>query len=94
MFTSIEQLRLARHYLGNLPLTVISHGNKDSLGLSEVSSDQLAAIEMIWLKLQQDLSRLSTQGELVVVDDTGHFVHQDNPDAVIEQITKVTQQSR
>ena len=35
-----------------------------------------------WHQMQEDLSRLSTNSEWLVVDGAGHFIQHDRPDAV------------
>jgi pimeloyl-ACP methyl ester carboxylesterase len=42
-----------------------------------------------WLGLQTELSDLSSDGELVVAEGSGHFVHVDKPQIVLDAIDKV-----
>ncbi|MEX2394045.1 MAG: alpha/beta hydrolase [Actinomycetota bacterium] len=42
-----------------------------------------------WLGLQTELSELSSDGELVIAEGSGHFVHVDKPHLVIEAIEKI-----
>jgi hypothetical protein len=73
--------------LGNLPLTVIRHGQLDenavppSLG-QQVRDDYEAA----WQKLQAEIMSLSTQGRLIVAERSGHNIMFDQPEIIIESI--------
>lgn len=42
-----------------------------------------------WLPLQKDLAALSSDGRLRVVENSGHFIQVDQPDAVIDAIKEV-----
>ncbi|MBL8063586.1 MAG: alpha/beta hydrolase [Anaerolineales bacterium] len=76
--------------LGNLPLTVIRHGQLDenavppSLG-QQVRDDYEAA----WQKLQMEIISLSTQGRLIVAERSGHNIMFDQPEIVIESILEM-----
>ena len=62
--------------LGNLPLVV--------LGASR-SLDDLAH----WREAQEAQAALSMQGRLIVVQESGHYIHWEHPDAVIDAIQSV-----
>jgi pimeloyl-ACP methyl ester carboxylesterase len=47
--------------------------------LSQSARDQ-------WMALQQEHAVLSSEGEWVIIEDSGHYIHLDRPDAVIEAI--------
>jgi len=42
-----------------------------------------------WMSLQTDLSRRSSQGKLVVAQNSGHFIQIDRPDVVIASIHEI-----
>ena len=42
-----------------------------------------------WHRMQEDLSRLSTNSEWLVVDGAGHFIQHDRPDAVVDAVRRV-----
>lgn len=42
-----------------------------------------------WLELQEDLASMSTDLTHKVVAGSGHFIHKDNPQIVIEEITRL-----
>jgi hypothetical protein len=78
--------------LGDLPLTVISHGQLDanavppSLG-QRVRDDYEAA----WQKLQEEITSLSTQGRRLIAERSGHNVIFDQPEIVIESILEMVE---
>ena len=80
--------------LGDLPLTVISHGQLDanavppSLGL-QVRDEYEAA----WQKLQVEITSLSTRGRRIVAERSGHNVIFDQPEIIVESILKMTRVS-
>jgi len=73
--------------LGDLPLTVIRHGQLDenavppSLG-QQVRDDYEAA----WQTLQAEIASLSTQGRLIVAERSGHNIMFDQPGIIVESI--------
>lgn len=80
--------------LGDMPLVVLQAGMQENEdpppGISQAAIDELdALLATLGPELQQDLARLSTNSRLVVVEDAGHFIHVDRPDAVIEAILSV-----
>lgn len=76
--------------LGDMPLTVISHGQLDgnavppSLG-QQVRDDYEAA----WQKLQVEITSLSTRGRRIVAERSGHNVIFDQPEIVIESVLEM-----
>jgi pimeloyl-ACP methyl ester carboxylesterase len=76
--------------LGDIPLTVISHGQLDgdavppSLG-QKVRDDYEAA----WQKLQVEITSLSTRGRRIVAERSGHNVIFDQPEIVIESVLEM-----
>jgi pimeloyl-ACP methyl ester carboxylesterase len=64
--------------LGNLPLTVLTPASSSAP----------------WMEAQKDLTRLSTQSKHVIVERTGHAIHADRPDVVIEAIREMVQAAR
>ncbi|MDX1387632.1 MAG: alpha/beta hydrolase [Acidobacteriota bacterium] len=51
------------------------------------------ALEMM-IHMQQDLSYLSTHGRQIMVEDAGHMIHVDQPQAVIDAIREVVETAR
>jgi pimeloyl-ACP methyl ester carboxylesterase len=64
----------------DVPLVAIASGeNIDRLGW--------------WKELQTELSELSSDGELVIAEGSGHFVHVDKPELVIDAIERVSRKA-
>jgi len=78
--------------LGDIPLVVLSHDpDKPS---SELPPDLAKPTNEAWEKMQQELAQLSTRGTQLIVKDSAHYIQIDRPDAVIEAVNKVVQQTR
>lgn len=79
--------------LDALPLVVLeapAQLSGDAAGLDEdVASEVDAVMSSLWPELQQDLARMSPEGSHRAVADTGHFIHEDRPDAVVDAIRDV-----
>lgn len=60
--------------LDGLPLIVLTRGQ---------GADEL------WLSNQTELAGLSSNSDHRVVEGTGHFIHQDRPEAVVEAIRDI-----
>ncbi|MGM0896506.1 MAG: alpha/beta fold hydrolase [Bacillota bacterium] len=76
---SLEQVRKYKT-LGDMPLTVVTGGNQP---------DHTAESWNHWMNFQKDLAALSSNSRHVVLEDAGHAVHIDNPQAVIDEIKKM-----
>ena len=73
----------------DVPLVVLAHGKTSpSPGLTDLQSE---AWERIWRELQQDLAMRSPHGQFRIADKSGHFIHVDQPDLVIQAIRDVSQ---
>lgn len=73
--------------IGDKPLVVIVHGEKvmfrNQLGLS---ADDAERMEQVWLQLQKQTLTLSSESTLVTAKNSGHLVHQDEPELIIEAV--------
>lgn len=85
---SIEQIKQARHtkLFPNIPLIVLSSGKPD-LGAS------MELIETMQV-LDSDLATESLQGIQVIAEQSGHGIHLDEPELVIDAIRQVVEQVR
>lgn len=43
----------------------------------------------VWLELHAELARLSTNSDHRIVQDAGHYIHRDRPEAVVAAIRDV-----
>jgi len=79
--------------LGNLPLVVLV-SSPDPTIWGDLSSALIARLEQLRVDLYQEYAALSTNGSLVVVEDTGHYIHLDQPQVVIDAILQVPEMAR
>ena len=70
----------SRRRIFNFPVTVIQRG------IDPYSDDDGGNRNRMWQELQQDLVGLSEQGELLVAEQSGHHIHIDQPQLVIDAI--------
>ena len=68
----------------NIPIAVLT---RDQRLLPTLEDNQ--SMEDVWREMQQDLSNSSEQGWQEVVQGSGHNIHLDAPDAVIDAVNKV-----
>ena len=74
----------------DIPLVVLTHGRPIAAqAFPNVTPEQAARIEDLWLELQRDLAGRSSKGQLIIAEKSGHYVHYEEPDTVIEAIRNV-----
>jgi pimeloyl-ACP methyl ester carboxylesterase len=78
--------------LGDLPLAVLSQDpDKPS---SELPPEVAKPVSEQWVKMQEELSHLSTRGTRTVAKNSAHYIQLDRPDVVIEAVHSVVEQAR
>lgn len=77
---SFERVRSVTS-LGSLPLIVLSQDSKDS----KMSDERFQK----WASLQLDLTKLSSNSEHIIAENSGHFVPLDRPDLVISAVKRL-----
>lgn len=77
----------------DIPLIVISHGIPDMFSFHMSPSD-IEEAEQIWQKMQAELATFSTQGKLLLAEKSGHKIHIDEPELVVEVIRQVVERVR
>lgn len=75
-----DDLTLARSDLGSMPLTVIAAGSNMT--------------DPAWSAAQSSMAKLSTKGRLVVAEGSGHAVHLEKPEIVIDAISGLVDEIR
>ncbi|MBO3697014.1 alpha/beta fold hydrolase [Roseivirga sp. E12] len=76
--------------LDDLPLTVlgaVDPPNPSQVG--NISKELLIEGQKAWFEMQRELSELSTQGKLVPVSKSGHYIHFDQPGMVLNEIREM-----
>lgn len=80
--------------LGDRPLIVLTAGKPFSTGDPEADKE-LAAFHEIWVhQLQPKLAQLSTRGQQVIVESSGHGIGEEASDAVVGAIRQVLSDTR
>jgi pimeloyl-ACP methyl ester carboxylesterase len=74
----------------DIPLVVLAHGRPIAAqAFPNVTPEQAARIESLWLELQRELAGRSARGRLVIAGKSGHYVHHEEPGLVIQAIRDV-----
>jgi pimeloyl-ACP methyl ester carboxylesterase len=68
--------------LGDIPLVVLRH-RKPIGAMPGIEAEDMDRYERTWQELQEELVALSPRGSLVVAEESGHMIHQDQPDLVV-----------
>lgn len=71
--------------LPELPLIVLMHGKEGAVP---------AFAEKHWSDWQRDLASRSPQGKLIIAEQSGHAIQNDQPDLVVAAIREVVEQAR
>jgi pimeloyl-ACP methyl ester carboxylesterase len=77
---SFEEVRSVTS-LGSLPLIVLSQGSQDS----KMSDERFQQ----WESLQLDLTKLSSNSQRIIAENSGHFVPLDQPELVISAVQRL-----
>ena len=88
---SDKQLRAAGG-LGDLPLTVIRHGIPDLF--ARLPGPEAGQAEQVWQSLQLELAKLSTNGQLLIAEKSGHGIQLEQPDMVVDAIREMVERVR
>jgi hypothetical protein len=75
--------------LGNVPLIVLTQGS-----LSQDSSSGEARVQREWIELQRTLARRSARGRQIVVNNSGHGIPLQAPEAVVSAVREIVQEVR
>lgn len=89
---SHAELRAAQiSSLGEIPLIVLMHGKTAPMMASAEVSELL---EQTFAECQKRLAALSSNGRLVIAEESTHTIHLDQPDLVVDAIREVVEVSR
>ena len=77
---------------GDKPLIVLTRGNE--VGNPGFTAEQSAAMNQAWGAGHDRLAALSTRGSNTVVPGTGHYIQYDQPQAVIDAVTRAVTEIR
>ncbi|MEU8174362.1 alpha/beta hydrolase [Microbispora hainanensis] len=80
------QVRRRAPTLGSIPLTVVSASPDEPPGTDVKAIAEHRRFYSVWIPLQADLVRLSSNAEHVVAEHAGHHIHRDRPELVVTAI--------
>ncbi len=95
MATTLAQVRAVKS-LGNIPLVMLSHGDSAKMWSywSGLPPQVAVNLDEAWLDLQKKLVSLSIDSSLILAEDSGHYIQQDEPQLVIDAILKLVDKAR
>jgi len=73
--------------IGDLPLIVLTQGAPDED--SGTSREQLQQERDARMRLQRELAALSTSGKQIIAEESGHNIHADQPQLVIDAVKEL-----
>jgi pimeloyl-ACP methyl ester carboxylesterase len=76
--------------LPDVPMLVLTHGKT----LQHPAGWPVEAVEKAWREGQEALAKSTPQGKLIVAEQSGHFIHTDQPDLVVASIKEVVEKAR
>jgi pimeloyl-ACP methyl ester carboxylesterase len=85
---SAELAKEAWH--GNIPLVVLTR-SKTRPGSAPSTADDPRL--QIWQELQRELATRSPHAEHIVAPNSGHYIHNDEPQLVVDAVHRVTNQA-
>ena len=77
--------------LGDIPLVVLTAGNRD---VSPLPANIAERLNQVAVEMQQELMGLSSNSTYVIAEESGHGIQKDQPDLVIKAIRQVVEQVR
>ena len=79
---------------GDIPLIVMSASDRDRY--DHLFSDDNIKNEFIdaFAEMQADTLKLSTQSEQILVTNSGHYINEDQPEAIIEAVKKMISKTK
>jgi pimeloyl-ACP methyl ester carboxylesterase len=92
---SMAQVRAAQiASLGDIPLVVLTRGLPTDPAAVGMPAEVVEQADAVWDELQVELAALSSNGEQVIAQQCGHYVHLDQPELVIDAIRTVVEAAR
>jgi pimeloyl-ACP methyl ester carboxylesterase len=85
-----EEVIAHRHSFGSTPLIVLTPGDLSS----DLPPDEAQTEHKIWTEMHDQVAALSTVGSNRVVQGSGHYIHLDKPELVVDAIRKVVAEGR
>ena len=89
MATTLDEAGAYRN-LGARPVVVLTHGKP----MPDMSKEEAEKFDQAWLEMQKDMATWSSHGTQRTISDAGHYIPNDDPDAVIAAILEVVDDVR
>ncbi len=87
---SMAQAREAQiKTLGDMPVIVLSRGQGALPPDAGLSEDVVKQFNAGWQQMQQEMAEMSSRGKWVVVEESGHYIHLQQPEMVVKAIREV-----
>jgi pimeloyl-ACP methyl ester carboxylesterase len=90
---SFEQQLAAPMLLGDKPLIVLTAGPLQLEGM-DLSQGQMDQMDEAHTRSQAALTQASQNSEQIIAEDSGHYIHLEQPDLVIDAIRQVVDAAR
>ena len=74
------------HHFDALPLMVMTSGKPIAEEMPNLPQAAALIFDRAWGEMQSDLATLSTRGMCITAKHSGHYIHWDEPDLVVEVI--------
>lgn len=71
---------------GDLPLVIVSSGKPHAEAMPDLPAQAALAFDRTWNTMQGELATLSTRGVHLTARKSGHYIHCDDPELVVETI--------
>lgn len=84
----LAQLKAAGGLLEDKPLTVIIAGKQLTLEKcgGMLTQEELDTMHRVWPELQADLATKSSRGKLIIAENSGHLIPQEQPEIIVEAV--------
>jgi pimeloyl-ACP methyl ester carboxylesterase len=80
--------------LGDIPLVVLSAGKSPISGVRGIPAEDVERMNRVFSEFPVELARLSPRGKRVLAEKSGHYIHVEQPELVIDAIREVVEASR
>lgn len=88
LLASFDHVRSIRGPLGDIPVRIITHGRAPGAEAG-IPPGLEAEVEVAWQEMQRDLLTISTDSSLEVASRSGHDIHVEQPEVVIDAIRDI-----
>ena len=86
---SAAQVRQSGQTLPDVPLTIIAHNS-----LIRAQTAKAKRFAGNWLTLQRELATRAPQGRFIMAEHSGHHIHLEQPELVINSVRDIVEQNR